>query len=374
MNQMKPRIQDIDLVHPDFTWEGKSMDAPTLLARMEVDKQDTRPWVRARAHWVSSWLKSDMSLEVKTSGTTGTPKTLLFTKNQAYQSALATSRFLGLGSGTRAFIALSCDYVAGKMMWVRALTLGWSVTEVDPGAAPWTEIPGSFDFVALVPLQLALCMSHLDRFKQVLVGGAPLGAPLIADLLNKRLSSEIWVSFGMAETLTHIALAALKEGAKELSYQPLSGVQLAQNKLGCLVVDYPMLEINQLETNDVVEFKEDGSFIWRGRVDHVINSAGIKIHPESVSQVIGPLIDGPFDLGGVEDQKWGVALSLATEKPQPPNLLNALAESGLLHPHEVPKYLWVTQLPKTPSGKVKSQQLWADIAQGNCGEPVEKKD
>jgi O-succinylbenzoic acid--CoA ligase len=135
-----------------------------------------------------------------------------------------------------------------------------------------------------------------------------------------------------------------------------------------------MLEINQLETNDVVEFKEDGSFIWRGRVDHVINSAGIKIHPESVSQVIGPLIDGPFDLGGVEDQKWGVALSLATEKPQPPNLLNALAESGLLHPHEVPKYLWVTQLPKTPSGKVKSQQLWADIAQGNCGEPVEKKD
>jgi O-succinylbenzoic acid--CoA ligase len=371
---MKPRNQDVDLVHPDFTWEGKSMDAPTLLARMELDKQDTRPWVRARAHWVSSWLKPDTLLEVKTSGTTGAPKTLFFTKNQAYQSALATGRFLGLGPGTRAFMALSCDYVAGKMMWVRALTLGWTVTEVDPGAAPWTETSGTFDFAALVPLQLALSMAQLDRFKQVLVGGAPLGAPLTADFFHRRLSTEVWVSFGMAETLTHFALAALKEATEQLSYQPLPGVRLSQNKQGCLVVDYPMLDINQLETNDVVEFKDDGSFIWQGRVDHVINSAGIKIHPESVGQVIGPLIDGPFDLGGMADQKWGVALCLATEKPQTPNFLRLLAESGLLRPHEVPKYLWVTQLPKTPSGKVKSRKLWADIAQGNCGEPVEKKD
>ncbi|MDP4754651.1 MAG: AMP-binding protein [Flavobacteriaceae bacterium] len=362
-----------DLVHPDFTWEGIHMDIPTLLARMESDLSDTRPWIRARAQWVQSWLQSDAPLEVLTSGTTGAPKSIFFTKAQAHYSCKATGQFLGLGAGTRALIALSCDYVAGKMMWIRALTLGWSITEVDPGASPWSEQQGPFDFVALVPLQLAGCKTTLSRFKQVLVGGAPLGAPLISDLLSGAGLTKIWVSFGMAETLTHFALAELSDDPGGLKYKPLPGVTLAQNNQGCLVVDYPSLQIHNFVTRDVVELDDEDGFIWLGRADNAINSGGIKLYPEKIGQLIGHLIDGPFDLGGVADPKWGVALGLATEKRQGIHLLQTLADSGLLMPSEVPKYLWVIDLPKTASGKVKSRELWQAIAQGSAGDPIETK-
>jgi O-succinylbenzoic acid--CoA ligase len=185
--------------------------------------------------------------------------------------------------------------------------------------------------------------------------------------------TKIWVSFGMAETLTHFALAELGQDQGELKYKPLPGVSLTQNKQGCLVVDYPSLLIHNFATRDVVELDDQDGFTWLGRADNAINSGGIKLYPEKIGQLIGHLIDGPFDLGGVADPKWGVALGLATEKRQSIHLLQTLADSGLLLPSEVPKYLWVTDLPKTASGKVKSQELWRAIAQGSAGDPIETK-
>ena len=100
--------------------------------------------------FLAEWHSDSPTLLVHTSGSTGRPKPMYVEKRRMEASARITCRFLGLHGGDTALLCMPLDYIAGKMMVVRALTCGLRLLSVPPVGLPCWE--GAVDFAAMVPL------------------------------------------------------------------------------------------------------------------------------------------------------------------------------------------------------------------------------
>ncbi len=298
-------------------------------------------------------------MELQTSGSTGTPAVLHARKEAMRASAAMSCRAFGLRGGELALLALPLRYIAGKMMLVRALVAGLRLALVepcgDPLAAP--EMEGRvLDFAPLVPLQAARALAtpegaaRLGRVRTLLLGGGFVD-PQLEEALQA-LPCRAFASYGMTETLSHIALRRLNGAERSARYSPLPGVELALSATGALCLRVPQLGIEHLETNDLAELAEDGSFTILGRRDAVINSGGIKIQAEELERRLLAatgltLIAVPFphaELGQC------VALLWEGEAAAEPALRAAF---DALPRYQRPRVLrHVEALPRTPTGKL----------------------
>lgn len=306
--------------------------------------------------FIADWKRDRPTMTVHTSGSTGTPKAIEVGKAHMAASAQMTCEFLGLRPGQSALLCLPVEYIAGKMVIVRALTCGLRLLPVEPSSHPLSGLEKSPDFAAFVPSQVyetlripeeARCF---EGIRQTLIGGGAI-APDLQERLRE-LPNPVWSTYGMTETLSHVALRRLNGPDASAWYSPFPGVSLDVNADGCIVIDAPAVHAGRLVTRDIAELREDGRFRILGRRDNTICSGGVKIQLEDVEARLRPSLHVPFVATAVGDAKYGEALTLLVQSPAPPvDELQRLCAASLPPYHRPKHYLQVNQLPTTGSGK-----------------------
>ena len=283
-----------------------------------------------------NWFDKENFISIKTSGSTGLPKTIRLSKNKMIFSARKTGAFLNLNPGDKALCCLPLNFIAGKMMIVRAIALGLDLTLVKPTKSPFKELNENYTFSACTPYQLENSIEDLSKIKILLVGGAPINEKTRVRLNGAKHT--VYETFGMTETLSHIALKNISNSEK--SFKALKGVSF-ESVNGCLKICCKDLLEFPVITNDVIDLISETEFVWRGREDFIINSGGIKINPEKIEKTLSAFFSEPFIIIGIPDKNLGEKLVIAFEKETPSNYLEGIET---LNSYEKPKksYNYVT--------------------------------
>jgi O-succinylbenzoic acid--CoA ligase len=325
--------------------------------------------------FLEAWFSNDDSIVVHTSGSTGTPKPISLKKEFVINSAKATGLYFDLQANTTALLCLPTAYIAGKLMLIRALALGWHLDVVEPSSNPLINIDKTYDFSAMVPLQVENSLSKLNFIQKLIVGGGVVSNSLQEKL--QEISTNVFATYGMTETITHIAvkklnsfkkistafsskqeIASLKKARKDEFYQTLPNVTIYKDERNCLVISAPKVSDEIIFTNDVVNLISDTQFEWLGRFDNVINSGGIKLHPEKIEEKISKIIQKRFFVIGVPDEKLGEKLVLIVEG----NQQEINIETAQLSKFEIPKEIYfVNEFVETKTGKIQRKKTAAKI-------------
>lgn len=332
-------------VHPEFKFQGKNVGLDKLLDLVQsLDEPSFK--------FLDDWFNEYEFVMAQTSGSTGTPKRIKLQKKHMIASARATGTYFNCLEGTKALICLSADFIAGKMMWVRALTLGWDVYLSPPSGNPLGNNTIAYDFAAMVPLQVAESLQQLDRVKKLIVGGAPVSEALHSKLQG--LSTQVYATYGMTETITHIAVKQLNHASgKEHYFEALPNVCISLDERGCLVIDAPRISAGKVVTNDLVKLHSENTFEWIGRYDSIINSGGVKLVPESIERKLQPFISERFFISSLADVKLGERVVLIIESLKENTILQTLKASAILDKYENPKEVYfVSEFKETPSAKI----------------------
>lgn len=314
--------------------------------------------------FLKGWLNDKETFIQKTSGSTGAPKEITITRDQMIASARATEKALGLKRGHHALICVDTRFIAGKMMCVRSFVTGMQMNIIDPVANPLASIPANtlIDFVALVPYQVDEILSsplreQLNHLGTAIVGGAPVKAATIEALQS--FNTRFFLTYGMTETMSHIALQRLNGTDAASGFECLPGVVIATDERGCLVAEVPWIS-GKVVTNDLVEIKSSKIFQWLGRVDNVINTGGFKANPEKIEFQIEKIftslnIDRRFFVGGLPDDRTGERVALFIEGSEIVSLLQELQNrlKSNVQRFELPRSIhFVDQFSYTPSNKL----------------------
>ena len=333
----------------------------------------------------SEWNNDSDRVLVHTSGSTGKPKPMMVEKKRMLNSARITCDFLGLKPGDSALLCMSLDYIAGKMVVVRSIERHLHLISVSPCGHPLKDIDlkdvnGEITFAAMVPMQVYNTLQvpeereRLTHIRHLIIGGGAIDASLEKELQALPGNIAIWSTYGMTETLSHIALRRINGAEASEWYQPFDSVKISQTDEGCLVIDAPLVCAETLVTNDIVEIEsyiynkvEKLRFRIKGRKDNVICSGGIKIQIEEVEEFLKPHLEKPFMLAKKKDEKFGEIAVLLTEDEDLKKVeatirrllsgksddSNKSSESKS-HKYWIPReYLHVDHLPLTETGKPK---------------------
>ncbi len=350
------------------------------------DAPDLSDFERRVLQFGRDWQFGCETFTMHTSGSTGVPKPILITRDQMVTSARLTVQALGLQPGNRALVCLGIDYIAGMMMLVRGLEFGLHLTIVDPVSCPLKTFSPStrFDFTAMVPLQLQETLNGdphefeiLNAMRGVLIGGGPVSQALAAQL--QRVSAPMYHTYGMTETVSHIALRRLNGPARSDRFVSFDGVHLQLDERGCLAITSALTCGETFCTNDLVELHPDGTFVWLGRIDNVINSGGVKVQTEKVETALeacllhgwdGAYADRRFFIGALDDDRLGQTVVAVIEgealSPEIETALRAQLQQSLTR-YEVPRqFFFVPVLTETRTGKIDRRANLARAAAQNA--------
>lgn len=351
--------------------------------------------------FLEEWRNASAYALVHTSGSTGEPKPMWAEKRKMLNSARITCDFLGLKPGDTTLLCMPLDYIAGKMVVARAIERHLRLVSVKPSGHPlaepesmeiidfssanpvlthttplpsWGEVGG--EAVAMVPLQVYNSLQvpeerkRLMRIRHLIIGGGAIDTRLASEL--RSFPNNVWSTYGMTETLSHIALRRLNGSEASQWYTPFDSVEISQTADGCLAIDAPLVHDGKLTTNDRVEMRTDPKtgkrqFRVLGRKDNVIDSGGIKIQIEEVEAALMPFLKAPFAITKAADEKFGEIVVLLTEATN-------MAEVEEICVNALPKYwcprryVHIDKIPMTETGKIKrvrSVKLYAQLLTPN---------
>ncbi len=307
--------------------------------------------------FLKEWESDSPTIMVSTSGSTGVPKQILLDKSRVRASAHATGAFFKFKKGQTLLLSLSPTYIAGKLMLVRALEHDMRILVAPVSKNPLLSLKNQqVDFAAFVPYQVEAILANettkakYEEITQVIIGGAPISVAIETEL--KSLKNQSYATFGMTETITHIALRNVTNGDEY--YKCLPGITVKQDERDCLIINKSAVS-NRLITNDIITLIDEYKFQWHGRIDNVVNSAGIKLFPEALEKNIAELFpENRFYFIGRESVVFGEELVLVIEGTQPINWNDIENEmSNRLKPFEYPKAIvFVAEFKETATGKV----------------------
>lgn len=350
-----------------FTIDFSSLSAEDLIKiSNEKLSGDLETWKRNIWRFIADWFNPEIgSIQIQTSGSTGAPKQIVHTKEAMANSALATCKALKLEPAMHCLLCLPADKIGGMMMIVRSIVNNMQLHCIKPSTTPLSTLPDIFklDFAAFTPMQFHEITRNYGAFRKaetirkVILGGESVRGGLYVHI--KRLTNEIYSTFGMTETISHIALKRLNGESPDAHYKVLPGIDIAVNSSNCMVIMAPQLNQPHLVTNDVVEIFEEGQFDWLGRADNVINSGGVKIYPEEIEQKLNPEIEPAFFIASIPDELLGNKLVLVMEIESLPE--NDIAELKKLlltfdKLHRPKEVLFVKRFVRTANGKVKRKE------------------
>jgi len=355
------RMGEKEFVKLDFSDPRAPQLVNELLERLSKDSPFYEGLLFCKA-----WLAGNDFFSFHSSGSTGESKLLKVARSQIVDSVNRTSRFFKLEEGQHVLVCLNTRYTGGKMMLARALHIKMKVFWVEARQDPFDRVPMDthFSLVALVPSQMKALIQRDDHplvlgmLKTILLGGAPVTEDLKSKLEDIEMPF-VYETFGMTETLSHIAVRKLNGKGAEKVFSLLEGVDVQIDERGCLMVKAGVTNNEWVVSNDLVEMMDRSHFVWKGRIDYVINSGGVKILPEELEELLLPMlrslgIKGEFMLSSIPDPLLGQKLVLYVEEPiRAPNSTLAILKT-LLPPFHTPKeIIEMNKLPRTVSGKLK---------------------
>ena len=326
------------------------------------------PGLTSAQSFIRFLLDHKQFFDQKTSGSTGKPTIHKINRQQLEASAKRTADTLRLTNQTRVLVCINMDYIGGKMMLARGLFQSWQLHLVPPVANPATLLNKTleFDFMALVPLQLEAMLANeegihlLNKTRKLIIGGAAVSQSLRDKL--QPLACQVYATYGMTETVSHVALQKLNGPDQSDYFQLLPGIEYGLDDRQCLKLKADVTQDQWIQTNDVVEFASEGAFRVLGRADNIVNTGGVKVQIEALEAQIQStdlLGEVPFAITSQPDESLGQKLVLVIEQGSTDIDHKLLSQmKPLLPPYHSPKKLIsLSVLPKTESGKLNRQAL-----------------
>lgn len=275
-----------------------------------ISKKD--PIIKKVQSFISSWMSSKEDFKLSTSGSTGKPKSIFVKKKWMKCSVDLTRKTFGLMEGHSAMLCLSMDYVAGKMMLVRALEIGLDLTIVEPSLKPLKNTADLFDFAAMIPAQLENSLDKINKIKTVIVGGGRVSNTLLEKI--KLIPTKVYETYGMTETLTHVAFKRINGVNRTEIFRALDDITFEKDDRGCLIINAEKIIPGLVVTNDIVQLITKTSFKWIGRFDNIINSGGVKLFPEIIEKKLSKIIKKRrFFITSLKDKRLGEKVVLIVE-------------------------------------------------------------
>lgn len=313
--------------------------------------------------FLKEWLSDGAMVNVQTSGSTGVPKIFEIEKKKMINSAVMTCNFLGLKEGDTALLCLPVEYISGKMMIVRSMERHLKLFVTEPSLKPLENVEEEISFCAMTPLQVENSLDKLHLIKNLIIGGAAVSESLKNKILqmNPSSSNRIFETYGMSETLSHIGLKQLMP-LQEDYFTVFENVNISLDERACLKIYAPNVNDEMLQTNDLVEIKNDKQFKFLGRIDNVINSGGAKIFPEALEALVKKEIPNEAVFIGFPDESLGQKLMLIIEGDESEEVIRKISgthfEKNFHHPKEI---IFIKEIPRTPNGKVNRLELYQNI-------------
>lgn len=305
--------------------------------------------------FLEKWFDASPVITVHTSGSTGTPKELVVRKDRMMQSARLTCEFLNLQAGDTALLCMNLRYIGAMMVVVRSLVAGLNLIVRPASGHPLSDIEEPLRFAAMVPLQVYNTLrvpeekERLEQTDILIIGGGAVDDSLEAEM--SALPTAVYSTYGMTETLSHIALRRLNGDTASKHYYPFPSVELSLSAESTLVIKAPLICGEVLQTNDIACLYPDGSFTIAGRKDNVINSGGIKIQAEEMEKRLRPFIPVPFVVTSVPDPRLGQALTLLIAGQVDVRELESKLQM-VLDAYHRPRHIFMTEsIPQTENGK-----------------------
>lgn len=325
----------------------------------DFENNEIPKWEIEMIKFIQLWFSNSSDIEVNTSGSTGLPKTIKYSKYKMISSAIATGNHFNLKPNFSALICLPTQYIAGKMMIVRSIILGLKLFTQKPSVCPIIE--RKYSFVAMTPMQVQNILSNnadsLKLIEHLIIGGGHINH-LLDDKLKSLKKPKSYETYGMTETISHVAIRKINGPDRQTSFYALDGVSFKKDDRRRLIISAVHLDIENLITNDIVILKSSTEFEWIGRYDNIVNSGGLKIHPEIIENKLRKLLKKLFFIAGIQDEKLGEKLvlfieeKLQTNKIQEKTLMKKIRE--IIPTNRCPKK--IISLPIflfTNTGKIK---------------------
>ena len=345
------------------------------IEKILLDEEAPRsPFEHSVFTFIKEWLSGQDTFVLKTSGSTGRPKQITIFRAQMIASAKQTAAKVKLEKEMRALVCIDPRYIGGKMMLVRCLSLGMRIMAIDPVANPLIPIPVDkcVQFTAFVPYQLQSILESkhphlLNNLDVILIGGAPLSAALRERL--DRFQCRCYETYGMTETISHIALRLANTVGKQQYFETLPGIDIGLDSRGCLLVTADYLA-EPVVTNDLVDIVGPGKFVWLGRWDNVINTGGIKVMPEKIEKELEGIFNKNnfqhrFFIAALPDERLANKIVLIVEGVQFSSELldRSLTElKSAVSPYEYPKEVYsIPEFLLTESNKIDKIQTLPGI-------------
>jgi len=308
------------------------------------------------------WTSENEQLGLQTSGSTGKPKTILVSKQSMMASAYATNQYFGLSHGMKALLCLSPQYIAGKMMLVRAMLSGMDLVTSDVSANPIEKLAKKIDFAAMVPLQVNMILNltpeKMNAIRILIIGGSALESHI--EMKLQTVVTQCFHTYGMTETLSHIAMRPINGRERTTWFTPFENIQISLDQRACLTIMAPFVHNMPIITNDMAVIDAYGRFKILGRIDNIIVSAGMKIQPEEVERKIRHLFNKPFIISSMANDMAGENVMLYTEETLEIKALYTLWKrlSECLEQYEMPRQIeYVERIPFLKSGKMDRKRV-----------------
>ena len=341
---------------------------PSRLQSLFREKYGTDSFHARLADFLTEWFNASDRLKVHTSGSTGKPKELWVEKERMMNSAMLTVSFLRIQPHDTALLCMPLQYIAGKMVVVRALVAGLNLIPVNPSGHPLKDLAEAPSFAALIPMQVfnSLAVREenelLQQTRHLIIGGGAIDRQMEETL--RRFPNSVWSTYGMTETLSHIALRKLSGPEASGWYTPFKDVTVSLSDENTLIIRAPRVNEETLTTNDIAELNPKGQFRIIGRKDNTINTGGVKVQIEQIEEALHARLSLPFMITAVPDPKFGERIVMLTEgEPQMKEIEKAVST---LPPYWRPKQVFKTEkLPQTGTGKpdrAEARRLAEDIA------------
>lgn len=341
-------VSSHSFVHPDFKINGKLQNRERLVYLAESFINVGQEFENEIGNFILEWFDKNSHIEISTSGTTGQPKKIKIEKQAMVNSAIATATYFELKPKDKVLHCLPTRFIAGKMMLVRAIILGFDLDIVVPSAKPLENNQSIYGFAAMVPMQVENSITQLNQVKKLIIGGAKISNSLKEKIIEQSINA--FETYGMTETITHIAVRKVGEAY----FTVLPEVIISQDENNCLIINAPRISTETIKTNDLVKICNATQFEFIGRIDNVVNSGGVKLFPEQIEEKLLGKITSRFFVAGIQDEKLGEKLVLVVEGKKQ-NLDNSIFDE--LNKHDKPKkIIYIDNFIETENGKIKRKE------------------
>ena len=245
-------------------------------------------------------------------------------------------------------------------MVVRALVAGMRLIVVALSAHPLVGLKQCVDFLSMVPLQLASSLQTegerniLQAARVVIIGGGAIDTSLEKEI--QTFPCRIYSTYGMTETLSHIAMRCLNGSTSLRIILLCPGCKLVYQHAKHWLCLCPMYATNPRKPTIAPCFFPMGRLLLLGRADNVINSGGVKIQIEEDERALQQVFSFSFALTAAPDIYYGerVVLLAETFRPDDATVQQWLTAAAQVLPryHAPKKIVFVVSLPRTENGKI----------------------